>query len=220
MFYLIQGDLVLTFSTSKVFGVCLFLLLISGCKNTLNFDKRAEIDMSAKYLQLPNQEKLKLMSHWELTGKIAVITPDERKSAYLNWQQADQSIDFRLTNLIGVSLLNLNYDGKVARLEADGEHYQDESTEALIYRTTGWILPLDNLPQWIKGLANEQDLVSLNEDGLPERIQAICATCFGWEITYSQYKQVQGVWLPFSVEVINPLKQTRLKFKVNQWQRK
>jgi len=176
--------------------------------------------MSADYMQLSNQEKLTLMRHWELTGKIAVITPDERKSAYLNWQQANQSIDFRLSNLIGVSLLNLSYDGKIARLEADGEEYRDGSTEALVYRTTGWVLPLDNLPQWIKGSSNEQDQVFLGENGLPERIQPICATCFGWEITYSQYKQVQGVWLPFSVEVNNPIKQTRLKFKVSQWQRK
>lgn len=220
MIYLIQGFSVLTFSSYKIFGVCLLLLLLSGCTNTRNADKRAEIDMSAGYLQLPNQEKLKLMSHWELSGKIAVITPDERKSAYLNWQQANQSIDFRLTNLIGVSLLNLSYDGKTARLDADGENYEDKSTEALIYRTTGWILPLDNLPQWIKGSTNEQDTILLNESGLPERIEPVCATCFGWEITYSQYKQIQGVWLPFSVEVNNPIKQTRLKFKVNQWQRK
>ncbi len=195
-------------------------MLLSGCKNTHNLDNRKEIDMSADYMQLSNQEKLTLMSHWELTGKIAVITPDERKSAYLNWQQANQSIDFRLSNLIGVSLLNLIYDGEIARLEADGEEYQDESTEALIYRTTGWILPLDNLPQWIKGSSNAQDEVFLDDSGLPERILPICATCFGWEITYSQYKKVQGVWLPFSVEVNNSIKQTRLKFKVNQWQRK
>jgi len=211
---------VLTSCSYNVFGVCLFLLLLSGCQTTHHIDNRQEIDMSAGYLQLPNQEKLRLMSHWELTGKIAVITPEERTSAYLNWQQASQSIDFKLSNFIGVSLLNLSYDGSVARLEADGEKYEDESTETLIYRTTGWTLPLDNLPQWIKALANEEDQIVLNESGLPERIQPTCATCFGWEITYSQYKQVQGVWLPFSVEVNNPIKQTRIKFKVNQWQRK
>lgn len=176
--------------------------------------------MSAEYMQLPNQTKLTLMGNWELTGKIAVITPNERKSAYLNWQQAEQDIDFRLSNLIGVSLLNLTYDGDVARLSADGRDYEDASTEALIYRTTGWIIPLDNLPQWIKGVATEQDQVTLNEQGLPEHIQAICATCMGWEISYAQYQQVQGVWLPFSIEVNNPLRQTRLKFKVSQWQRK
>ncbi len=176
--------------------------------------------MSAEYMQLSNQAKLALLSHWELTGKIAVITPDERKSAYLNWQQANEDIDFRLSNLIGVSLLNLSYDGEIARLEADGEEYEDFSTEALIYRTTGWVLPLDNLPRWIKGAASEQDIVTLNTQNLPQKIQPICDSCTGWEISYSQYKKVQGVWLPFSVEVNNPLKQTRLKFKVSQWQRK
>ncbi|MFT4732790.1 MAG: outer membrane lipoprotein LolB [Gammaproteobacteria bacterium] len=186
--------------------------------NTLN--NRKTIDISPEYIQLPNQEKLTLMSHWELTGKIAIITPNERKSAYLNWQQANQVVDFRLTNLIGVSLLNLTYDGETAQLETDGKEYQDQSTEALVYRTTGWILPLDNLPQWIKGSVNAQDQVMLNDQGLPYIIQPICATCTGWEITYSQYEYVHGIWLPFLVEVNNPIKQTRLKFKVSQWQRK
>jgi len=220
MYFFTKGFLVLTYSSYKFIGVCLLIFLISGCKNTHNLHNRKTIDISAEYLQLPNQEKLRLMSHWELTGKIAVITPSERKSAYLNWQQSNKNIDFRLTNLIGVSLLNLIYDGETARLEADGEKYEDESTEALVYRTTGWILPLDNLPQWIKGAANARDLVFMNDNSLPEIIQPICATCTGWEITYSQYEYVQGVWLPFLVEVNNSLKQTRLKFKVNQWQRR
>jgi outer membrane lipoprotein LolB len=207
-------------SLFKVLGVFLFIAILSSCKNTHDLQKRKEIDMSAEYLQLPNQEKLSLMTHWELTGKIAVITPDERKSAYLNWQQADSNIDFRLSNLIGLSLLNLTFDGEIARLEADGNKYADNSTEALIYRTTGWILPLENLPQWIKGSTKAEDRVTYNEQGLPERIQAFCTTCLGWEIAYSQYKEVQGVWLPFSIEVNNPSKQTRLKFKVSQWQRK
>jgi outer membrane lipoprotein LolB len=181
---------------------------------------RKTIDMSAEYLQLPNQEKMILLSHWELTGKIAIMTPNERKSAYVNWQQANQVVDFRLTNLIGVSALNLTYDGETARLEADGKAYQDQSPESLVFRTTGYILPLDNLPQWIKGSVNAQDQVILNEQGLPYIIKPICATCTGWEITYSQYRYVQGAWLPFLVDVNNTLKQTRLKFKVNQWQRK
>jgi outer membrane lipoprotein LolB len=211
---------VLTSSSFKLAGVCLLILLINGCKNTNALHNRKAIDMSAEFLQLPNQEKLVLMNHWELIGKIAIITPNERKSAYLNWQQANQVIDFRLTNLIGVSLLNLTFDGETARLEADGEEYKDQSTEALVYRTTGWILPLDNLPQWIKGSVNAQDHIIQNDQGLPEIIRPICTTCTGWEITYSQYEYVQGVWLPFLIEVNNPLKQTRLKFKVSQWQRK
>jgi outer membrane lipoprotein LolB len=211
---------VLISSPFRFFGIVLFIALLSSCKNTHDIEERRKIDMSAEYMQLPNQAKLALLSHWELTGKIAVITPDERKSAYLNWQQANEDIDFRLSNLIGVSLLNLSYDGEIARLEADGEEYEDFSTEALIYRTTGWILPLDNLPRWIKGAASEQDIVTLNSQSLPQKIQPICDSCAGWEISYSQYKKVQGVWLPFSVEVNNPLKQTRLKFKVSQWQRK
>jgi outer membrane lipoprotein LolB len=211
---------VLTSSSYKAASVCLLILLINGCKNLNTLHDNETIDMSTEYLQLTNQGKLTLMSHWELTGKIAIITPSERKSAYLNWQQANQVVDFRLSNVLGVSILKLTDDGETARLEADGEAYEDESTEALVYRTAGWILPLDNLPQWIKGSVNSPDKVALNDQGLPHVIQPICASCTGWEITYSQYAYVQGVWLPFLVDVNNPLKQTHIKFKVNQWQRK
>lgn len=176
--------------------------------------------MSVAFLALSNQQKLAITTSWELVGKIAVISPTERKSAYLNWQQTKQKLDFRLSNLIGVSLLNLNFDGKVARLESDGKNYQDSSTEALIYRTTGWILPLDNLPQWIKGATNSKDKVTLNNMGFPSKIEPICATCTGWEITYDQYQKVDGIWFPFIINVNNSEKQTKLKFKVSQWKRK
>jgi outer membrane lipoprotein LolB len=202
-------------------GITILLFAaVSACQNTLKHGNERAIDMSPDFLALSNQEKLALTNSWELVGKIAVITPTERKSAYLNWQQANQELDFRLSNLIGVSLLKLTFDGEIARLDSDGKNYQDESTEALIYRATGWILPLDNLPQWIKGETNPEDKVILNDMGFPSRIEPICATCIGWEISYSQYQKVQGIWLPFSIEVNKPADKTRLKFKVSQWKRK
>lgn len=206
-------------SSLKLAAIFVFIVILSACKNTHNIKDRPPIDMSAQYMQLANHEKVNLLTHWELSGKIAIITPEERKSTYVNWQQAEQNIDFTLTNLIGVSLLNLSFDGNIATLEADGKTYQDTSTERLVYQTTGWILPLDELVQWIKGATQNGDMVSNNEQGLPVLVEPTCANCAGWIIKYSQYKKVQGVWLPFSIEVNNQARQTRLKFKVSQWQR-
>lgn len=196
------------------------LALLSACKNTQGLDKEHMVDMSPKFLALSNQEKLALTTSWELVGKIAVMTPNERKSAYLNWQQSNQTFDLRLSNLIGVSLLNLKFDGETATLESEGKIYQDRSTEALIFHTTGWILPLDHLPQWIKGESSPEDKLVLNDMGLPSEIEPRCIECIGWTITYREYQKIQGIWLPLSIEINNPAKKTRLKFKVSQWKRK
>ena len=207
-----------TFQLHRVLIFLSFLFVLSACKTAPQQTQKNTLPDN--YASLSHQEKLDWLSHWELSGKIAVITPDERKSAYLNWEQRDRKFDFKLSNLIGVSLLDLNYDGVVAKIETDGNTYTDDSTEALIYRTTGWVLPLENLPQWIKGQTTKQDLVVLNEDNLPLRVNPVCPACFGWEITYTNYKQTEGLWLPYAITLKNSQKKTQLKFKVNQWTRR
>ncbi|MBF7072561.1 outer membrane lipoprotein LolB [Glaciecola sp. MH2013] len=197
--------------------IIITLVMLSACKTTT----KEQIDaLPDNYSQLSNEEKLSMLTRWELSGKIAIISPKERQSAYLNWEQLEDQTDFKLTNLLGVSLLKLNADSQSASLEADGKLYEDESKEALIYRTTGWLLPLDNLIFWIKGASNEQDIIELNQQGLPRKISPSCFRCAGWQITYANYKQLDGLWLPHAITVANFDQETTLKFRVDEWLRK
>jgi outer membrane lipoprotein LolB len=207
-------------TTSRSIKIGLLIIFtaftLSACKTAPN---KPTDTLPVNYQSLPNEEKLLYFKHWEITGKIAIITPKERQSAYLNWSQLDEKTEFRLTNLLGVSLLELNANEHGASLESDGKTLTDTSKERLIYRTTGWLLPLDNLVSWIKGAVNEQDVVELNKTGLPARLVPTCFRCAGWEISYNNYKKNEGLWLPYAITVSNAEKQTTLKFKVNNWKR-
>ena len=49
-----------------------------------------------------------------------------------------------------------------ARLEADDQVYTDPSATALLYQTTGWDIPLDQLLSWVKGVPRAGDDYTLN----------------------------------------------------------
>ncbi|MGL5224749.1 MAG: lipoprotein insertase outer membrane protein LolB, partial [Aeromonas sp.] len=55
------------------------------------------------------QERTRLegLTHWQLSGKMAIITPQQKGSARLNWQQTGDDYRLNLTSLIGTNILEL-----------------------------------------------------------------------------------------------------------------
>ena len=73
------------------------LLLLAGCATTQ--PQRDQVNW--------NQERTRLeqLTHWQLSGKMAIITPQQKGSARLNWQQDGEDYRLNLTSLIGTSIL-------------------------------------------------------------------------------------------------------------------
>ncbi len=159
------------------------------------------------------------LTQWKLKGKIAWISATQRKSAYMNWQQNNANMQFGLSNVLGINLASLSFDGQVATLFADGKEYQGPSPSMLIYQTTGWQVPLEPLSSWVKGAASVDGRAGSNiaadqsssastkpqitryENGLIKQIKPICANddikngvennnCDQWTIDYTSYKNV------------------------------
>lgn len=169
------------------------------------------------------------LTHWKLKGKIAWITPNERKSAYINWQQQNQDMQFVLSNLLGINLASLAFDGDMATLNADGKQFQDPSPAMLIYQTTGWNVPLERLSSWVKGAASvsgrasqsgSQEIVRY-ENGLIRQIKPTCNNCDQWRIDYTAYDNViidsTEYQLPSDITMYNPAFNATIKIKISEW---
>lgn len=192
---------------------------MSGCSNrpTLHESEQAVLADKSALIQL---------NEWRIKGKIAWITPQERTSAYINWDNEQDSAQLVLTNVLGISLANMSYDPQLATLNADGETYTDINPERLIARTTGWQIPIAQLQYWIKGIASPQQKQSVNdvkynEDGSLNNFTSQCPSCDKWKITYSQYKTWQikesEYRLPAAITLVNLNSQAQLKLRISQW---
>lgn len=212
---------------SKLLVVGLFISALSACVSRPSLESEAIIQLNNNLAQL---------QQWKLKGKIAWITNSERKSAYMNWQQNNKDMQFDLSNLVGINLASLSYNGELATLSSDGQVYEDSSPSALIYKTTGWNVPLETLSSWVKGAVSEQgrqanassnsvrndnQTVIRYENGLIKQIKSNCEVCDQWTINYTSYENVTlaniEYQLPKQISMYNPAYQATIKIKISQW---
>lgn len=160
----------------KLLLISTVILLLHGCATKPDLSNAQWVNHN----QGINQQ-------WKIKGKLAIITPENRRSAYLAWQQDQTEFVMALNTLIGSNIASLEYDGVKATLEVDGDTYTDTSPELLLKRTTGWDIPASSLPVWITGRAATDDTTTFYDNGLLKTLIPNCATCGNWEIQYERY---------------------------------
>lgn len=204
----------------RLFSLLLtFCLVLSACTTAPKGPEHA-VNLTAQL------EKVAEVQKWQMRGKIAFRQGKEAASLNLVWKNDFGDFDFRLTNFLGVSLVNLNVSEHKSVLVADGETYVDALPEPLIYQVTGMLIPVESLLSWVKGLPLEGDKFTLTEKGLVNTLESYCQGCRNWQVAYSNYGSVdvangESVWLPHSITLTQnetpnmPL--TQLKIKIYQW---
>ncbi|GLR70393.1 lipoprotein insertase outer membrane protein LolB [Agaribacter marinus] len=166
-----------------------------------------------------NQQSLP--AKWQLSGKLAVITPEERKSGYLSWQQENATYTMSLNTIVGSTVARLAYDGQIATLEADGKEWQDTSPNRLIVDITGWSIPVSSLAVWMSGQAQINDTISRYDNGLIKTLTPSCSGCEVWQISYGSYGEFalaqESLVLPSKLTLKNSIDGTRLIIRIDKW---
>jgi outer membrane lipoprotein LolB len=140
---------------TKILSIMVLSTWLIACAGKPALESQAVINLN---------NNLAMLSKWQFTGKIAWITQNERKSAYIHWRQNDNTMHFSLNNMLGINLAKLSFDGNMATLNADDKEYTDPSPSALVYQTTGWRVPLEPLSSWVKGAASVKGRLKTNDD--------------------------------------------------------
>lgn len=165
-----------------------------------------------------HQLSLRQQDHWSVKGRFGFKSPDKKsESASFRWQQTQQQYQFNLISIIGTSLLKMQGDEDSVTLVADDQTYQDSDPSHLIWRVTGWQIPVEKLRIWIKGQHQKNDQVLTSEQGWVSQLQPNCNNCNNWLINYDNYKLVDGIWLPHKVVLHNSLNNSQLLIRVNEW---
>jgi outer membrane lipoprotein LolB len=166
-----------------------------------------------------HQLSLKQQNHWSVKGKLGFKSPEKKnRSANFRWQQSQKQYKLNLfMPIIGKSLLNMQGDKNGVTLVTDDKTYQHSDPSYLIWRETGWRIPVEKLRFWIKGQHHKHDKVLTSEEGWVSQLQPICNNCEHWLINYDNYKLIDEVWLPHKMVLKNSLDNSQLIIKVNEW---
>lgn len=151
---------------------------------------------------------------WRATGRVGVKQGNEGWTASFSWRQSGDDYSIRIHGPLGRGMVELVGNSQRVMLKQTGQPVQTASSpEALLFQATGWSLPVSGLRYWILGVpvAGQQEWHTLNASGGLQRLQQA-----GWEIEYTEYRQVDGLSLPAKLRLINGDIQVRLIAKA--WQ--
>jgi len=191
------------------------LAFLSGC-SSLEHNQQAEI--VTHEAQIERNKKLIALKNWKIKGKMAIITPDERQSATLNWHyQGDKNNQvLNLTTILGIQVFNLESVNGMHIVEVSGERYQSPDLNKILTSLTGFTLPTQAMTFWLKGLPYlNTDVISYNKiTDLPETLTSYYDEK-KWQVKYSRYRQI----LEYQLATIFTIKQDDLVIKINvhQW---
>jgi outer membrane lipoprotein LolB len=167
-----------------------------------------------------HRQQLETLGRWEMRARIAVRVGDDGGQANLHWNHREQDNDMRLVGAWGKGLLRLSFDQGHAELTDEfGQTVSGPDAGELLFRATGWIVPVSNLNAWMVGRPlGEHATTHLDRFG---RLSSVLED--GWKIEYLEYRQF-GRWeLPrkLTLSQQQPLDGERsvsVRMVVNSWQ--
>lgn len=182
------------------------LVLLNAC--TLTNTNQRQLGQQEWQQQ---RQKLESVQHWTIAGKLAIITPQKKGSARLHWQQDGQNYRLNLTSLLGTRIMDMEKVGPLVTITDDqGRSYSGSDAESLVYRLTGWQMPLTNLPEWLKGLPKESNY-QVNPQGQVTQIQEQ-----NWSMHYTRYQDFNGWMMPADINFQGP--KTKLHLLITDWE--
>jgi outer membrane lipoprotein LolB len=166
-----------------------------------------------------HQQRLATLEHYSASGKLGFISPDERRSMNFYWQQNGSETQLRLTSLFGQTLLKLSMTPNQTQIDTyEGEHYESANGQQLLYQLTGLTIPLNQLPNWLKGAANKGDKYTLLETNTLASQTRNVDNNF-WQVNYQRYSDINGQSTPLPLPSLLQLKQEAIKInlQISQW---
>ncbi|MEZ8186134.1 lipoprotein insertase outer membrane protein LolB [Shewanella sp. 5S214] len=180
------------------------LLLLTGCSVTPSEDFTP--------INVTNAAQA---NAWELQGKIAVKTAEDKFSTNLYWLHQPAANDLRLTTVLGTTVLTLKTNQGMATLEVDGKTYRDSNAQDLLTGISGWSIPLDSLPLWITGQIGSNDkIVSYNPDGTIKQVISYDPQA-NWSVSFISWQQQSGALVPKLLKIER--ENVQIKIQTNQW---
>ncbi|MBB1088405.1 outer membrane lipoprotein LolB [Lysobacter sp. SG-8] len=137
---------------------------------------------SAEAAQQAREAALRAVNHWSMTGRMAVSVEGGGGSGRLEWQQAGPDFVAEISAPVTRRSWRLSGGPAGARLEGvEGGPREGPDATELLYRATGWYLPVATLADWVRGVraTGPVDEALYGEDGRLARLRQA-----GWRIDY------------------------------------
>lgn len=176
------ADFSVPYAIKLFFLIILLTFLLNGCSSVGQQSPSERISAELR------QQQLQALTHFSLQASLGIKTPDDSVSGSLRWQQQDSAYQAKLNNVLGISLFELTQNDNNSSILIQGERYQADNAGSLLLQLTGWTMPLDDMPLWLKGLPgkNSRNLL-LDEQGRVTAFSLTDSDGTEWQLQYQSF---------------------------------
>lgn len=184
------------------------LLLLTGC---------AQIPQPVNNVSwFEHQQQLQQLTHWSFSGKLAIITQEERNSLNIHWLQAGDDFHIVLSTFLGGTVLEVQKTDLGTKItDKNGKEYINHDSKLLIKQLSGLTIPIKQLQQWIKGDPADAEY-QLNEQNQIVSLLGRDHDKGMWIVNYNAYQTVNKLNLPAKLQLKK--ENLRLKFAISKWE--
>jgi outer membrane lipoprotein LolB len=146
-----------------------------------------------------------------LSGRVSVKYGTEAASGKISWQHDLDSDDLLLSSPLGQGVARIvRRDGLVSLTASDQKVYQARDVETLTAQVLGWRLPLEGLPDWVRGRAAAGAPAQTRPDG-SGRLADLRQS--GWLVELLDYNDASG--LPSRLRLSR--EDVEIRLVIDQW---
>ena len=193
---------------NRIFIISGVLLALSACSSKITVKTPSVND------DVVRAEKLRSITLWKIQGRVSIVADNDGWSGTIRWKQIDEHFDIRIVGPLGQGSMHLQGSpGFVEfRSSKDKRSVTAVDAESLLYRQTGWRIPVSGLRFWVLGVSapGDRQILKRNAQGLPEEFLQS-----GWKIRLLRYRKISGLMIPAKVFLYND--RFRVKIIVKQW---
>lgn len=162
---------------------------------------------------------LRAQPDWSFQGRVAVSKGRNGGNGRIDWRQQARQYVIQLSAPVTRQSWTLTGDSQHegGRLEGlDGGPREGEDAQQLLLEATGWDIPVNQLPDWVRGLvaddAAKAEQVERDAEGRPRRVRQM-----GWDIQYLDWYPAQDGQpvLPRRMEAVNG--DAKVRVLVDSW---
>ena len=191
---------------------CLFMLAVTGCSLM-----QRSVPVETLLSHSKREQQILSMQQFALQASVGIKTPQESISGNLRWQQQDAAhYTARLSNFLGISLFELTDSAQGSTISVKGETYYANDTSTLLWQLSGWSMPLQDMPLYLRGLPGN-DGRNIRRDEF-DRVTAFTltdSTGIVWQLEYQSFFP-DALSLPQRLALKSS--DTQIKIVIRSWQ--
>ena len=129
---------------------------------------------------------------WDIKGRLAARVDKRGETVSFIWQRQHENHSIELYGPLGSGRVFLKQQDGLASFADNSTEYFGDNLEDVLFQRSGWIIPFDQLQQWIIGQPQfEQIAQPRYEDG---RLAGFSQS--GWQISYDKFRDFSDLSIP------------------------